>query len=377
MTATNIYVLPVPRARQRRPRDQTENNVSAQGLLGSSSGAVSTISTKPGTQTVSGYYVGKLAWKLAAELKELAKLGGSVPVYGTREPDASGYYAIDSVEVNAVEAPVADWLQEYTMSITREDTRESAYRSVASANPVAQVPHPFGNSTTAELGIPAVATEVQWYNPETGETADPTLVATRSAERGDIDIYDAWAAPYQSPTLLYSLPYAEEGEVDPRVWDERGVGSKYDDAGDLAFEKCFSTSHSYAGDLLIDNGLFRLRFGASGGDLSAERWDDGAGEWTSQSLGASDWELSAVDIRRIGVERVDARVTFADPTQSPTLSYPLTLSVKRGWTDPQWSEIDGEGGTPTGLVDLLSPVASEQIYDAVGEQGLVDREEVN
>ncbi|WP_277540234.1 hypothetical protein [Haloarcula laminariae] len=376
MTVANVYVLPVPRARQRRPREQTKNNLSAQGVLDSASGTVSTISTEPGTQTVKGYYVGKLAWKLAAELKQLPALGSPLPVYGTRDPDAQGYYAIESVQTNAAEAPVADWLQEYTISLTRGGGRSSNYRAVRTGD-IYQADHPFGNETTGELAVPAPATDVQWLDEETGETATASLVTTRSAERDGIKVYDAWAAPFQGPTLVYDLPYREEGEVDPRVWDERGVGSKTDADGTLQWQKVFSPAHDYAGERILDNGLYRLRFAPDGAGLSAERWDDGASSWTDQSLGASDWELSAVDVRRIGVERVDARVTFEDPTQSPTASYPLSLSAKRGWTDPLWAELDGEGAVPSGLVDLLSPIASEQIYDAVGEQGLVDREDVN
>lgn len=373
MTVANIYVLPVPRARQRRPREQTQNNLSAQGVLDSPSGTVSTISTEPGTQTVRGYYVGKLTWKLAAELKQLPALGGPLPVYGTRDPDAQGYYAIESVETNAVEAPVADWLQEYTMSITRESSRANSFRAVRTSRPLAQADFPAGNTETGELAIPAAATAVQWLDEETGQTSDPSLVATRNAERGDVDVYDAWAAPYQGPTLIFDLPYAEEGDVDPRVWDERGVGAKLDADGNLQWQKVFSPAHDYGGEAILDNGLFRLRFDPGGAGLSAERWDDGAGAWSSESLGTSGWTLSSVYVRHIGLERVDARVTFEDTTAT----YPLMVSVKRGWADPLWMEIDGEGGTPTGLVDLLSPIASDQLYDPVGEQGLVDREEVS
>jgi len=365
MTTSRIYVLPLPLVGQRQPDSNTRNDLEAAGVLGSDTGAVETIATQPRTQTVSGYYRGQLAWKLAAELQELASLESPVSIYGTREADAAGYFAIEKARSRPVEAPVADWLQQYTLTLTREGTRADNRRAIRTT--VSQVDHPFGSSLTAEVGAPADATGVEWLDEESEKTTDPTLVATRSAELGDIEVYDARAAPYDNPTLVYDIPYADEGPVDVRVWDERSVGSKTDSDGVLQWAKVFSTGHDYAGEAILDNGLVRLRFADAG--LSAERWDDGTGTWTSQSLGTSDWSLRDVDIRHIGVARADARVRFTDGSTV----FPLDVSLKRGWTDPLWSEIDGQGGTPTGLVDLLDPIADAQTFSPGATQGLVDR----
>ncbi|GGO01861.1 hypothetical protein [Haloarcula pellucida] len=369
MTAPQAYVLPLPRVGQRPPSDTTQKNLSALGVLGSDSGAVEPISTEPGTQEIRGYYRGRYAWKLARELKELASVDGAIPIYGARDSDADGYYAIDRVEADAVEAQAADWLQQYTLAITREGSRANKRRAVRTNR--GQVDHPFGNATTAEVGVPAAATQVQWLDRETGDTSTPSLVATRSAELGDVEIYDLQAAPYANATLTYDLDYASMGDVDVRVWDYRGVGSRTDSDGVVAAAKVFSTAHEYAGERVISNGLVRLRVDQSPA-LSVERWDDANSTWTTQSLGTSSWSVTDIDIRHIGMARADARVVFSDGSSE----YPLDVSVKRGWTDPLWMEVDGEGGTKPGVKDLLDPAASGQIYDPGADQGLVAREVV-
>jgi len=371
MTATNAYVLVLPRSRQRPPDSETSNQLAAAGILQSDSGTVETISTEPGTQRVNGAYVGRYAWKLAAELKQLPALGSAIPVHGTRDPDAEGYYAVERAQASAVQAAAADWLQRYDLSLTREGTRANSRRAVRTRPQTAD--NPFSTTTSAELGIPATATEVEWLDEETGQTASPSLVTTRSAELGDLSVYDALDAPYTDPTLVYDVAYADEGDVDPRVWDERDVGSKHDADGHLQWQKVFATNHNFAGERVLDNGLFRLRFGSSAG-LSAERWDEGTGSWDTQSLGTSDWAATSLDIRDIGFARIDARVRFEDTTSSST--YALDVSLKRGWTDPLWLEPQNAGTTPTGLQDLLSPIASDQTNEALANQGLVDRAEV-
>ena len=83
-----------------------------------------------------------------------------------------------------------------------------------------------------------------------------------------------------------------------------------------------------------------------------------------------------VDVRGIGLSSITAVVEFRDSTASPTEYYKLSMDLKRGWESPLWSEIDGEGGTPTGLADLLEPVASESAFDPGEDQGLRKRSEL-
>lgn len=372
-----LYTTPLPEAAQTSETNQLRQQLSQLGLLDQPGTAVENISSGGGDLTLEGQYRygERVSEMLAAELRELSSAGtAGLPLYREdgRFADA-GYYVIKSVDVDPVHANRREVYQ-FQISLVLEGTRADKFRAVRTG--VSQEDHPFGNLTTAEVAAPAAATDVQWLNEETKETVDPTLVATRTAEGGDISVYDARAPTIDNPTLVYDLAYSQGSEYDVRVWDTRGNSSKLDADGLVTWEKCYSRSHDFAGEKVLDNGLVRLRFDAGGSGLSAERWDDGAGSWTSQSLGTSDWTLRSADIRHIGRARVDARAVFEDSTQSPTAVYPLDVSLKRGWVDPLWSEIDGEGGTPTGLVDLLDAVADEQIYSPGGTLGLVDREEV-
>jgi hypothetical protein len=374
-TDYELYVLVIPEGARTNSGARNSANVSVNAILNQSGGEAQPISSDPTEQSISGIYAGEYAEKMATELQELGlnQAADGVPLAGRQgETPLDGYYAIESANVDP-RSPQSDSLWGFDLTVAEQGRRESDFRAVRTTSPIPQVDNPFGSGSTAEVGIPAGATDVTWVDEETTQTAEPSLITTRAAERGDVDIYDARAAPFDSPTLIYDLPYLDEGEVDPRVWDERGVGSKLDGDGILQWAKVFSPSHEYGGERIIDNGLVRLRFDPGGSGLAAERW---SGSWTDESLGASDWTLSSVDIRRIGFERVEARVGFADTTQSPTATYDLDVSVKRGWADPLWIRPPGAAAIPTGLSDLLDPIADTQTYDAVATQGLIDRAEV-
>ncbi|MBX0325798.1 hypothetical protein EGH21_22530 [Halomicroarcula sp. F13] len=368
MTDRELYVIRAPTSVQTNAKRRGRQKTAAQGLLNSDTGSVQAIATEPGEKDIRFEYRGQYAEKIVSELKELASSStiDEVPYAAVSESTPSdGYYTVQSASANRND-PRTDKLQVFDGVLVEAGTRANKRRVVRLNKN--QADHPFGNETTAEVAVPATATQVQWLDRETESTSDPSLVTTRSAELGDVEIYDLQAAPYANATLVYDIPYADEGPVDVRVWDERGVGSRTDADGVLQFQKVFSTAHEYSGERVISNGLVRLRVDQSPA-LSVERWDDGAGEWTSQSLGSSSWSVSDIDIRHIGMARADARVVFADGSSE----YPLDVSIKRGWTDPLWMEIDGEGGTEPRVADLLDPAASEQLYDPGADLGLVNR----
>ncbi|GGO03462.1 hypothetical protein [Haloarcula pellucida] len=371
MTDRELYVISVPTSVQTNAKRRGQQKTAVQGLLNSDSGSVQPIATKPGEKDIRFEYRGQYAEKIVSELKELASSSTieDVPFAAVSESTPSdGYYTVQSASANRND-PRTNKLQVFDGVLVEAGTRANKRRAVRLIK--SQEDHPFGNATTAEVAAPATATQVQWLDRETESTSDPSLVTTRSAELGDVEIYDLQNAPYADATLVYDIPYADEGPVDVRVWDERGVGSRTDSDDVLQWQKVFSTAHEYAGERVISNGLVRLRVDQSPA-LSVERWDDANSTWTTQSLGTSSWSVTDLDVRHIGMARADARVVFSDGSSE----YPLDVSIKRGWTDPLWMEIDGEGGTPAGLVDLLDPAASGQIYDPGADQGLVAREVV-
>jgi len=156
------------------------------------------------------------------------------------------------------------------------------------------------------------------------------------------------------------------------VWDDHGR-AKLDDDGINAWQWCFSTGHEFAGAAVLDNGLVRVELDAG---LAVEAYMSGDDSWSSVGLGASDWELDDWSLSRIGPSRVEAACRFRDPTAGS--EYWLDLRLPRGYERPQWVVAQQETPpTPSGLQDLLDPVADRQDYRAGAVQGLVDRGEVS
>jgi hypothetical protein len=257
----------------------------------------------------------------------------------------------------------------------QRDTRASAWVAVET-NPTQPEPgNDFGNEVTAELGVPATATRARWYDAETGELAEPAVQATREAEFGTLELVDAQAAPFASPTLIYDLPYGQFGDVDVGVWDTYGR-PKRDSDGIVAWQRVFDSAHDYRGASVLDTGLLRLTADDEANSLTAETWDDAAGQWDSLALGASDWELYDWDVRSIGSVAVTVVAEFRDSTQSPTAFYALRGTLARGATAVKWFIPDGGGAVPSGLQSLLEPIANESVVTTGATAELVPRREV-
>jgi hypothetical protein len=368
-----LFSLTIPENAQTLNQSQISRNVATHGILNESTAAVESLSLEPSQQLLRGQFRGKYARLMAEEVEELFDAGsiGSVPFYN---PDAQsgedGYYTLDNIDLQPVD-PNLDELRDFDGMLTKEGTREDNRRSVSTS--VAQVENSFGNDQTAYVGVHAGAGDVWWYDAESGQTEDVSVVETRAGEHGSVDVVDALASSFDSPTLVYDLGYDQEGKVDVVVWDDHDR-DKLDADGINSWQWCFSTSHEFDGDAAVDNGLVRVRLGSG---LAVEEWDDGAGAWASVTLGTSDWELDAWSLTRIGPARVDARTRFKDSTQSPAAYFELDAVLHRGWQWPHWVvPANEEPPTPSGLQDLLAPAASGSDYTPAGEQGLVARGEV-
>lgn len=373
MSNRELYSLVIPENAQTLTRSEIERNIAKHGLLDSANTSVESVSLEPGQQVLRGQYRGRYARLMAAEVEELFDASGfsAVPFYDPdRASPEDSYYALENVDIEALD-PNLDEIREFDGVLTKKGTREGKRRSVATT--VKQHDNQdFGNDQTAYIGVPGEATAVEWLNAETQATESVSVVETRECEHGSVEIVDAQASSYTSPSLVYDLAYEREGKVDVVVWDDHGR-EKLDEDGINTWQWCFSASHEFAGTPRIENGLVRVSLDTAGG-LEVEAWDDAASEWSSVSLGSSSWEFDGWDITRITPVRVDAQCRFIDPSQNPTASYSLDMSLKRGWEWPQWIVPPGEEPpTPSGLIDLLDPVADESDYSPQGEQGLVDR----
>jgi len=376
MTTRRLYNIGISSRSQTRGEQRARQQLAQQGILNEDSGAVTNVASDPDEEQLSLEFAGAYAEQMIAELRELASASGidAVPYFGVeQQTPADGYYSISTSNAGRRD-PRFEEVEFFDGTLARHGTIENRRRAVQTD--ISQPDHPFGNSQSAYVGIPATATNVRWFDSKPGDVEDATVVGTRSAEFGDVDVYDAEASSFENPELVYRLDYDQEGRVDPRVWDTYGFDTKQDDDDAVRWQTVFSTAHDYVGDAVLENGLVRLTYDRSAPSLTVEEWDDSSGAWTSVAQGDSDWEVFDVDVRGIGLSSITAVVEFRDSTASPTEYYKLSMDLKRGWESPLWSEIDGEGGTPTGLADLLEPVASESAFDPGEDQGLRKRSEL-
>lgn len=391
----NLYVTTLSSDRQEPDSNQQETlrNLASQGLLGQDESALESISTDPGTVSLRGQIIGRYAELIAAELKELADSSGYaiVPVNVPGEKTAAdGYYSVEDMSIGAVHESLA-LAQEYDGSLSKAGTRRSHYRAVETTP--RQADHPWGTDTTAEIGIPATASDVQWVNPSTNASEPASSTATRNAEHGDVDVYQVTDASFYSvgdkpgPVLVYDVGYDAIGPIDVRVWDRRGYASRDDDDGIPRWAKVFVSTHDYGDDAaVIENGLLRLTFDTSADPgFAVETWDDANTTWTATSLDTSgngaDWQLLAIDIghrqeQTLAPDRVDALTRWTNTADGST--YALDMTLHRGQDAVQFARLpDADSPVPSGLETLLSPIASTSILHSQSTQTLRPRSEVD
>lgn len=375
MTRT-LYTLPLPTDAQTSTGQEHRRQLSKQGTVDGSDPVAEAVSTDPNEFTLEGQFRGRYADVMATEIEELFSAGDvrEVPFFGDFDGPADGYYTLETVDVNPVH-PGVDDLDQFNGRITYVGSRRSHWRALDCAP--APVENDFGSEETALVGVPATASKARWFDAVSKQREEATPIETHSAEHADVAVYDALDASFEDPTLIYDVPYDAEGPIDPMVWDDRGEGDREDGDGVPQWQDVFDTRHNYVGDPVLSNGLVRLFVDEDANDLTAEEWDDGADEWSAVALGTSDWELFDLDITRIGIERVEAQVEFWDPTASPTEYYSLDMLLRSGATEPQWIRPEDEtSATPSGLQDLLDPVASAHAQSAQATQTVISRAEV-
>ncbi|ELZ12505.1 hypothetical protein C478_10526 [Natrinema thermotolerans DSM 11552] len=313
-----------------------------------------------------------------AELEHLLSQPMFAPVAVSipSQPDLEGYYVGSSVDRDVVLSQEGgDDHHVVPLTLSRAGTSGSHYRALETRPVDDEIDHPYGNDTTLLVGLPAVAKQVQWFDPE-GETRQlASPIETRSAEGGDVEIYDLAdgeaAVGTGSPALVYAIALEAEGDVDVGVFDTQGSGDRAD------WAQIFSPKTGLTGsEVVMCNGLIRLRLDEPNSTLEAQRWDATNTTWTTVGLEAdqpSTVELFDVDLETVAMARDRAQLTF---TVDGSL-FALDAILARGDKDVLFTIPPNESGPiPADLENWLSPVASSSVVDPNASKDLVARSEV-
>lgn len=395
-----IYKTPIPEVSQPMETDFLESQLAEAGILDGGDAVVEQLASEPAAVDISGQYrfaepAGlaldePYAKMVAAELEELADSPiDNVPIHRTGDSDwgGAGYYEIDNASVEPAH-PNAEEVCEYTIALSHVGTRATHYRAVE-PHP-RQIDHEWGNDLEAVIGAPAETVKAQWFDPDSGEREPAAPFETLETEFGDVALYDlesaSWydPAPYDEdvPTLLYQPDYGDEAPVDCRVYDTRGHDEKYhetDDGRVRLWQSVYKGSHDFADEIVLDNGLTRLRLDEAAGTLEVEHWDPAAGddgEWSAVGLKDDqpiDVELFDADITEIGMVRDQVQLTFDVDGDL----FALDAVLERGAEDVLFAIPDNESGPiPESIEDWLKPVASEAIVDTATAKTVVSRSDV-
>ncbi|UIO98904.1 hypothetical protein Hbl1158_10195 [Halobaculum sp. CBA1158] len=373
-----LYQAVVPDGSQLSTSTQIRRQTQSQSPLGEGAATATPISLEPGEYALTGYYYGDGAGKMATEIEELfdASGFGVVPFYATEETsDADGYYTLRDVQTEPFRPQTEGNIHRFDGVLEPAGTRRTHLRSVDTSP--AALSQTIATPTTEQpyVGVGARATLVRWYDATSGSLDPATPVDTVETEFGAVDRYDPTAAPTDAPELTFSLAYQAEGDRDVVAWSTEGHADKTDSDGVVHWRRLYATSSEPRGALVLSTRAIRVTIDEDAGTLTAEEWDasaaGGDGAWTDIALPASDWEPVDVDLVYLGPARIQAQLVFENSSTGELAT--VDGRWHRGWDRVQWSRAVDTEPTPSGLVDLLEPTASQSVESPGSEAGLVKR----
>lgn len=360
-----LHSIPLSNATQTRARGTATQDLVNQTAIDTLPTA-NVAGTQPGQVQLSGSFVGASANDLARSLDELGNAVDdglqTVPVWSDTdtEPVDDGFYTVSSAETTPPEPSEAGPLVEYTLSLERVGTRQSQWRSVATAPTALE-----SNFATGELpavAVPSTSRPTYWWSLATGRVA-ATPVDTVAVAAGELEIYNPATAPASDPELLYDVAYEDQFGSDCVLWDTYGHTNKTDADGVVQWRAAYSRGHDPRGTLVASTRRFRLRVNSNDRTLVAESYDADTDEWSDVSVGSSSaWSLVEVDVAQIDPAVIRLQTTFGDSDGV----YTLDARLRRGADGVVWSIPQNERPpTPPGLVDLLEPTAADS-YEVAG-----------
>jgi hypothetical protein len=384
-----LYTAHIPDAALGETSPSAQRRIAA--LAGSEAATPSVAATglQPGDLRLRGQYRGPLGERLATELRELLTADhiDQAVFYrvAANVPEAAYYSASESAGARV--APQTPAAVDFDGSLVEAGGLGDFRRAVhAGPTDTRQVDHNFGNATVGYIGVPAAAGPVRWLSNDTTAQQPAAPDSTVSAEFGDVELFDIDAAPAavgDRPYLVYDLPPTNAGDVDTVVFDTYGDAETRTINGTdvFAWQAVYRSGHRFRGEAVIETGRIRTTLAPDADTITAERWDDATGTWSSVSLGTSDWVLDDADLVRPGPGHTRAQLTFratadtADASQGDR--YRLDARYHRGWADVQFAIPGGESGPiPTDLVTLLDPIASDSVVNPAPNRTLLPRSDL-
>ncbi|ADD05210.1 uncharacterized protein Nmag_1634 [Natrialba magadii ATCC 43099] len=377
-----LYKIPIEEASQTGESGSLESQLAQAGVLEGDEAVVDQLSSAAPDLSLDGQFRAG-SWHSQLHAEELRELTNSsieaLPLFQEdgRYPDA-GYYEIESASVPPAHANAHD-IYVWDLELTRKGTQQNSYRAVEPNT--RQADHEFGNETDALVGVPAAARKVQWFDGETQHRAPAEPIETRESEFGDVDTYDLAdgkdAVGVEDPTLVYEIDYADEAPVDCAAYDTRGESEKYlknDDGRVRLWQSLFSTQHDFDDEIVMDNGLVRLRLDETEGTIEAEEWDSSDESWSDVGLDQpADVELWDVDLQEVAMIRDKAQLTFDVDGDL----FALDAILSRGADGVLFDIPSGETGPiPEDVEEMLGAIAAEALVDPQAAKGLISRSQV-
>lgn len=365
-------------------RNQLQAQLAQASVLQSDETNVDRLSTDAADLTARGLFRPPLsvdiADLLATELRELANSAkDTVPLFRQSGglPEA-GWYEIADATIRPAH-PNERRVWRYQLSLSRAGTRGDSFRAIRT-NPRG-VDHPFGSEQSEFLGIPSTARKTLWYDPDTQSTTAASPTATVATIGPDIERYsvvDGRAAlGSHRATLLYDIDYPDD-VFGVRAYDTQDESERKDLDNVRQWQAIHQTGHDVDDPIVLATGRLRIRVSepdtSATGTLTAERWDDSTGEWTSVSLPATEWTPLDLDLIDIGQQRLVAQLLFVDSNDNLTA---LNLVFEVGRDAALIVQPPGASGSvPAGLADHLDPIAAATERDVQARRALVARSEV-
>ena len=374
MTDYRLYVVGVPGQARTTAESRQRRQVASEGSVSASQAATEPLGVDAKTENLVLQYKGYNAEMLAEQMEELAGNNSgfkTVPFYradGGRSP-VNGFYTLET-QSRSRQDPRMEELPQFQGDLKFVGTQKEIWRGVAVQ--AQQVDNPFGNLATKQIGLNENVNKAIWFNNES-QTRYANREYQSPAEDADTAVYDTTDVTFDSPTLLYELPYEHTGQSDLRVWDTRGYTlptREVDGHQVLEWQRVFSTSHEFEGKMVIDNGQTRLYMDdGAAHSMKAERWDSVNDRWEPKSLGTGFnkdyWGPLDVDLNYIGPARVSGRVRFTYRERDGDIfaDYRLNFDLTRSNLNPLWYVPppleDTAGDIPPALYNKLDPLTDE------------------